>query len=64
MIILHSGPAATGGQAKVLIQSGEVTVNGAVETRRRRQLRLGDVVTFAGEKFLVEASPENDEQET
>ena len=53
------GVAATGGQAKVLIQSGEVSVNGTVETRRRRQLRIGDVVTFAGDDFIVELSPEN-----
>ncbi len=67
------GIAATGGQAKLLIQSGEVSVNGAVETRRRRQLRIGDVVTFAGDDFIVtfagddfivEASLENGDQET
>jgi ribosome-associated protein len=58
------GIAATGGQAKVLIQSGEVSVNGAVETRRRRQLRIGDVVTFDEDEFVVETSQENGEQET
>lgn len=44
----------TGGQAKVLIQGGEVKVNGAVETRRRRTLVAGDVVELAGESFTVE----------
>ncbi|MDZ4658198.1 MAG: RNA-binding S4 domain-containing protein [Bythopirellula sp.] len=44
----------TGGQAKVLIQGGEVKVNGAVETRRRRTLVIGDVVELAGESFTVE----------
>ena len=43
----------TGGQAKVLIQGGEVKVNGAVETRRRRTLVVGDVVDLAGESFAV-----------
>jgi len=43
----------TGGQAKVLIQSGEVQVNGEVETRRRKQLALGDVVELLGETFEV-----------
>jgi ribosome-associated protein len=57
------GVAATGGQAKVLIQSGEVSVNGEVETRRRRQLRIGDVVTFDDAEFTVEVSPENGDQE-
>ncbi|MCH7990656.1 MAG: RNA-binding S4 domain-containing protein [Planctomycetes bacterium] len=55
------GIAASGGQAKVLIQSGEVSVNAEVETRRRRQLRIGDVVTVAGDEFVVEVSPEPDE---
>jgi ribosome-associated protein len=39
--------AETGGRAKQLIQSGLVSVNGAPETRRRRQLRPGDVVRLA-----------------
>lgn len=44
----------TGGQAKLLIQSGRVTVNNQPETRRRRKLRLGDQVTFEGETYVVE----------
>lgn len=42
------GIADTGGQAKLLIQNGEVQVNGAVETRRRRKLVGGDVVKVDG----------------
>jgi len=41
-----SGLVSTGGQAKLLIQDGSVTVNGEVETRRRRQLKPGDLVEF------------------
>lgn len=48
-----TGLVGTGGQAKVVIQAGEVLVNGEVETRRRRQLRAGDVVVWAGEEFEV-----------
>lgn len=47
------GLAGTGGQAKVLIQGGEVEVNGQVETRRSRKLRAGDRVTFAGRTYIV-----------
>ncbi|MFQ3618132.1 MAG: RNA-binding S4 domain-containing protein [Cyanobacteriota bacterium] len=43
----------TGGEAKVLIQIGEVSVNGKVETRRGRKLVEGDRVSIAGEEFLV-----------
>jgi len=35
----------TGGEGKVLIASGDVSVNGEVDLRRGRQLHPGDVVT-------------------
>lgn len=44
---------ATGGQAKRLIQGGEVTVNGELETRRRRQLRVNDEVELDGVVYVV-----------
>lgn len=34
----------TGGTAKEVIAAGQVTVNGEVDTRRGRHLRIGDVV--------------------
>jgi ribosome-associated protein len=43
----------SGGEAKVLIQAGEVTVNGEVETRRGRRLREGDVVEVGDERLEV-----------
>lgn len=43
----------SGGEAKFLIQSGEVKVNGQTETRRRRKLAVGDVVEVAGQKLKV-----------
>jgi ribosome-associated protein len=42
----------TGGEGKLLIQSGEVLVNGEVETRRKRKLVQGDRVTL-GEDVLI-----------
>ncbi len=53
-----AGAVETGGQAKQVIQAGEVFVNGAVETRRRRQLRDGDVVEFEGEEYIVQWTPD------
>ena len=47
------GLVGTGGEAKVRIQSGEVRVNGEVETRRRKQLAIGDQVEAFGEMFEV-----------
>ncbi len=43
----------TGGEAKMLIQAGEVRVNGAVETRRGRRLVEGDRVTAMGQTYTV-----------
>jgi ribosome-associated protein len=48
--------AATGGQAKSLIQGGAVQVNGHTETRRGRQLSDGDIVTFQGQSFEVDGN--------
>lgn len=50
-----TGIVSTGGEAKVRIQAGEVSVNGQAETRRRKQLILGDVVELMGETFEVSA---------
>ena len=43
----------TGGEAKVLIQAGEVRVNGKVETRRGLKLREGDLVEVGDERMEV-----------
>jgi ribosome-associated protein len=43
----------SGGEAKVLIQSGEVLVNGDVETRRGRKLFPGDVIEVGDERLEV-----------
>ncbi|PZV11064.1 MAG: RNA-binding protein [Leptolyngbya sp.] len=50
------GVVDTGGQAKLLIQDGEVKVNGKVETRRGRKLIQGDRVSTFGETFQVDLS--------
>jgi ribosome-associated protein len=43
------GAARTGGAAKWLVLDGKVAVNGVVEERRSRKLRLGDTVTCAAD---------------
>ncbi|ADQ13503.1 RNA-binding S4 domain-containing protein [Halanaerobium hydrogeniformans] len=47
--------AMSGGEAKYLIQEGEVTVNGEVETQRGKTLKVGDVVSLTGndKKYIV-----------
>lgn len=48
------GVASTGGMAKMMIQAGDVQVNGEVETRRGRKLFPGDQVTIDSQTFEVE----------
>ena len=43
----------SGGHAKLVIQNGEVLLNGAVETRRGRKLRGGDTVVFNGQQIQI-----------
>ena len=49
---------STGGQAKWLIQDGQVLVNGQPEMRRRRKLYAGDVVDVGDLSLLVEVEPD------
>jgi ribosome-associated protein len=43
----------SGGEAKIVIQNGEVTVDGAVCTMRGRKIRPKEVVAFAGQELTV-----------
>lgn len=53
-----AGLAATGADARVLLDLGEVEVNGESEVRRGRQLRPGDVVAVGDEQVrVVEVGP-------
>ncbi len=44
---------ATGGHAKILIQDGEVKVNGSVCTMRGKKMRNGDFLEFEGQRIVV-----------
>ncbi|MFW6170206.1 MAG: RNA-binding S4 domain-containing protein [Planctomycetota bacterium] len=48
------GAVGTGGQAKIIVQLGDVAVNGEIETRRGRKLVPGDVVTVGDMTWVVE----------
>ncbi|MCT4622183.1 MAG: RNA-binding S4 domain-containing protein [Schleiferiaceae bacterium] len=43
----------SGGQANLFITDGQVTVNGEVETAKRKKLREGDVVSFMDQEILI-----------
>lgn len=47
------GVAPTGGQAKLIIQSGDVRLNGAICVQRGKGLEVGDVVETLGRRLVV-----------
>ena len=44
---------STGGEAKIVIQEGEVRVNGETCTQRGRKIRPGDLVIYQGKEISV-----------
>ena len=44
---------STGGEAKVMIQDGQVSVNGEICLQRGKKLRPGDVVQYGGRACTV-----------
>jgi len=45
--------ATSGGEAKCMIADGQVTVNGEIETRKRKKIFPGDIVEFAGHRLQI-----------
>ena len=45
--------AATGGEAKLMVQNGQITVNGEICTQRGRKIRPGDDVLVNGNHYTV-----------
>ncbi len=49
-----AGLVESGVDAKIVIQDGEVLVNGKVETQRGKKLVAGDIVAFNGEEIKIQ----------
>ncbi len=47
------GFVSSGVEAKIVIQNGEVSVNGEVETQRGKKLYDGDTVSFNGQELKI-----------
>ena len=52
-LLKFAGTVETGGDAKLIIQEGRVTVNGEVCTMRGKKLRPGDRAAIDGETELL-----------
>ena len=49
---------ASGGEAKMAITTGQVTVNGEVETRKRRKIVNGDIIVYGAETLKIRLKPQ------
>lgn len=49
----YANAVESGGMAKLIIQDGQVQVNGEVCTMRGKKLRPGDVVCYNGVTYLI-----------
>ena len=52
-ILKFEGMASSGGEAKLVIEQGQVLVNGKVETRKRKKIVSGDIIEFGDEKICM-----------
>ena len=50
-----AGMVGSGVEAKVVIQDGQVLVNGEVELQRGKKLHPGDIFSFNGEEAQIQA---------
>jgi ribosome-associated protein len=57
-ILKFEGLSESGGNAKQAIADGLVTVNGEVETRKRKKIRAGDQIDFIDHHIDVIDKPE------
>ncbi len=53
-LLKFSGLCETGGHSKEVIQNGEVKVNDEICLMRGKKIRIGDIVSFNGEKLEIE----------
>ncbi len=47
--------AETGGHAKIIVEDGEVSLNGIQEFRKRAKLRSGDKIEVMGEVIFIKS---------
>lgn len=50
-----AGMVGSGVEAKIVIQDGQVSVNGEVEIQRGKKLHDGDIISFNGEEAQIQA---------
>lgn len=54
-----AGLVSSGIEAKIVVQNGDVKVNGEIDTRRGKKLYAGDVFEYNGKQICVTKVQEN-----
>ena len=52
-ILKFEGLVSSGGEAKQVIAGGQVLLNGETETRKRKKIVSGDIITVGKDKLLI-----------
>ena len=60
-LLKYAAIASTGGEAKILIQNGDVFANGERCTMRGKKIRPGDIVRYGRTALLIMRTPPRDD---
>ncbi len=52
-ILKFENIASSGGEAKAMIENGNVMVNGLVETQKRKKIVSGDIIEISGINYKI-----------
>jgi len=52
-LLKFEGLVGSGGEAKAVVADGLVSVNGQVETQKRKKILAGDLIEFNGQQLKV-----------
>ncbi|MHC9510696.1 RNA-binding S4 domain-containing protein [Kangiella sp. M94] len=52
-ILKFEGIVSSGGEAKAVIDDGQVLVNGEIEKRKRKKIMSGDVIKYGDDEIKV-----------
>ena len=55
-ILKFEGMVTSGGEAKVAVASGQVLLNGEIETQKRKKIVSGDTIEFGEDKICIKLS--------
>jgi len=56
-VLKFEGLVGSGGEAKAAVAAGLVTLNGVVETQKRKQIVAGDRIEFGDDKIQIKLAP-------